>query len=224
MSEALVERLAREACGVSKRALVLTLVGWTVLGAWVVWRDPLEALEPGDDWTSYEAIAQQILGGDWTGGPDLWKHGTLAYPYVVAGAHALLGPDRWPIYWLQYALAGVACVGMGVLGGPWALVGANVIALLDVARWYPTRLLSENLLLPLLPWTFVALRARRRGLAGIGLALIALTRLNLIPFALVAGGWLLAGSWSRLRDWSITAGLVAALLGMVWFFGRYCCP
>lgn len=201
-----------------RRLKVATLVFWLVVGFLLTcpaWRN-LETLEPGDDWTTYEQRAQGILAGDWAGGTGRLVNATFLYPYVIAGLHAVLGPKRWPIYWVQYVWLGVACLGMGVLGerlfrnGTLVLVAANVVALLDVARWYPIRLLSENLLLPLLPWVFLAIASKRKFLTGLLLGCIALTRANLLVFCLVA--LMLAGGWTGfliygflpLREWVTT--------------------
>lgn len=186
------------------RALAATVVLWAYLGVvFVAWRGT-QPLTPGDDWTSYAEIAVTVAHGDWTGGlaatgapGGRWWHGTFLYPYLLA-PFAFLFPLTWwqDVYWLQYVSLGLTVAGLGWLGGWRVLVLANLVALLDVALWYPTRLLSENLLLPLLPLVFLAARAERGMLFGAGLAAIALTRQNLLLFAVAALGFPV---WRALR-------------------------
>lgn len=187
-------------------AVVAAVGAWLVVGAirTAGHFDTTEFLVWGDDWTSYEAAARAVLSGDWRGMPGRAGYGTILYPYALAGLHALFGPRYWPVYFAQYVMLGLACATLAVFArrtwgdatGVSVLAGAVVVSALDIARWYPVRFISENLVLCLVPLAFLALeRFRHRAspaagiAAGVLLAAYALTRFNLVPFAVVAVGW-----------------------------------
>lgn len=181
------------------------VAGLAVLAFWLIsgalraapHRQTMEFLVWGDDWTFYEAMARNIVGGDLSGGPFGLGHGTLLYPYVLAFLHVLFGPRQWSIYFAHHVMIGLACVVTGLLAKRlWGertaiavLMVTTVYCLLDVSRQYAIRMLSENLVLLLVPLAFLAVEAHVRRdtvgsalVASVLLAALGLTRFNLVPF------------------------------------------
>ncbi|GIV10240.1 MAG: hypothetical protein KatS3mg019_2331 [Fimbriimonadales bacterium] len=141
-----------------------------------------------------------------------------AYIYLMAGVYALAGHSPTAVRIVN------ALLGLLMLGGLWLLTrrllneraanlalvfGALHPHLLMITGW----LYTENLALPLAVWAVYSLCCVQ-GVggalgAGVPLGLLALTRANYLPFALVAALWLL---W-RERHWRIpTLALTATLI------------
>lgn len=136
-----------------------------------------------------------------------------AYIYLMAGVYALVGhaPQAvrvvnallglwalWGLWRLTRVLAGERAAYLALL------LGALHPHLLLITGW----LYTENLALPLTVWAIYGLCCWRGwgGAAGVGvlLGLLALTRANYLPFALLAAAWLL---W-RERAWRAPAALL----------------
>lgn len=191
-------------------AAVAVMALWFVIGA--ARTGPhlgeIEFLDPRDDWNHYEIMARRIAAGDIANSTVRAGVSTFLYPYFVAGLHFLFGERLWPLYFAQHLTLGLSCVLLGLLGkrlfterlGVLVLLTATATALLDVNRWYVIRLLSENLALLVVPAAFLVLqrylahrRIRTGALAGVMLGMMALTRMNLLPFALAALGLVVLG-------------------------------
>lgn len=192
----------------------LAVTGFAVVAFWFTvgairtaphWSE-VEFLTRGDDWLNYEALARAIAAGDLLGGRERTFSSSFVYPYWIAALHRLFGEPLWPVYFGQYVVLGLACVALGCLGralwgervGTGAVLAAAGVGVLDVSRWYPVRLLSENLALLVVPVTLLAIdafvrrpRVRTGLLAGALVAAAVLTRFNLLPFGVLAVGYLL---------------------------------
>jgi hypothetical protein len=190
----------------------------------------MEFLTRGDDWIYYESMARDIAAGDLLGGRERIFSSSFIYPYWVGGLHVLFGDPLWPVYFAQYLGLGLACVALGRLGkalwgerlGVGVLVAAAALGALDVSRWYPIRLLSENLALVVVPVMFLGLHAcvTRPGVgtgavAGALLAGAVLTRFNLLPFAALAVAYLV---WRR-PERGAPGATVALVAGFVLVYG-----
>jgi hypothetical protein len=166
--------------------------------------DDLVTYHPKDDWATYRALAESVLDGGLTI-PALPKSygrpGGFLYVYFVAGVMRVLGRNSTLVYLVQSALLGlcVVVVDRGFarrLSAPARLTYLVVVAgflYVDFFRHYTNRLLSENLILILLPLALALLvRAQEnpsggRGLvAGVVLGAAILTRPNLLPLGLAS--------------------------------------
>lgn len=140
-----------------------------------------------------------------------------AYIYLMAGVYALVGHAPTAVRLVN------ALLGLLTLCGLWLLVrrllneraanlalmmGALHPHLLMITGW----LYTENLALPLAVWSLYGLCYWRSSLGALGtgtlLGLLALTRANYLPFALLLTLWLL---W-RERNWRIPALVLTATL------------
>lgn len=157
-----------------------------------------EANSGGDDWITYKMNALSVLH-DGLSMPAV-KHnyhlpGGFLYNYFLAGLFALFGENSAYVYLFQAAMLALA-VGLTTLAFRpllpqktaaiyfWLLA---IGAFIDVFWFYTFRLLSENLVLFLLPiFYFLILKTVKResiplaSLAGVALGLCALCRQNLV--------------------------------------------
>jgi 4-amino-4-deoxy-L-arabinose transferase-like glycosyltransferase len=157
-----------------------------------------------------------------------WRPGGFLYVYFVAGVMRLFGRNSAYVYLVQSALLGLSVVlHLGLarkLSAPARLAYLALVVVflyLDVFRHYTNRLLSENLILVLLPLALAGLiRANERPsagrglLAGLALGAAILTRPNLLPLGLAAAV-LLAAYPGRRRHAMRTAGALLGGIGIM---------
>jgi dolichyl-phosphate-mannose-protein mannosyltransferase len=176
-----------------------------------------------DDWQVYKLYAESILSGGMTipvvAGPYVRPAGFL-YNYFLAGVFRLLGDNSSHAYVVQSALLGASIALMYVTlrnfvstsVGYVYLVVVTAYEYVDVFRNYTFRLLSENLLIALLPLLFLLLLGAQAHqslwqalLAGLVLGLAVLTRLNLLPAALgLTAIWFGYAAWTpRKHRWLV---------------------
>lgn len=180
---------------------------WFVLGALRVGAQfsEMDFLGFGDDWIAYEDTARRIVAGNLGGEKGAVFPATFLFPYFVAVLHVVFGEFTRPLYFNQHVMIGVTAVLAGLFArGLWGermgiavLVTTCLLGLADMYRNYLTRLLSENLMVPLAPLMFLAIHASlkrparwRAFLAGALLGATALARFNLLPFVAVATAYL----------------------------------
>jgi hypothetical protein len=181
----------------------------------------------GDDWSDYRRLAESVLDDGITIPTlreDYWRPGGFLYVYFVAGLMRLVGRNAAFIYLVQSGLLGLSVVVLDRgfarrLSAPARLAYlALAVSFLyvDVFRHYTNRLLSENLILVLLPLALALLvRAYERPsaggglLAGVALGAAILTRPNLLPLGLAGAALLIAYPGPR----DHTGRTVTALLG-----------
>lgn len=159
---------------------------------------------PGDDWTAYHNHAQDILAHGlalpMVQGVYSLPAGFL-YNYFVALCYVLAGPRPEAVYLVQSAMLGVTvwllyaafAPDLGRRAGLFLLGALIVFALADVQRHYAPRLLSENLVLPLVALFFRLLLSGRPwgpvwALGALGA--IPLTRPNAMIFIPPLLAWL----------------------------------
>ncbi len=186
-----------------------------------------------DDWYDYRRLAESVLDGGLTI-PALpenyWRPGGFLYVYLVAGLMRLFGRNSAFIYLVQSALLGLSVVVLDRgfarrLSAPARLAYlALAVSFLyvDVFRHYTNRLLSENLILVLLPLALALLvRAHERPsaghglLAGVALGAAILTRPNLLPLGLAGAALLIAYPGSRDHTGRTVAALLGGAVGVV---------
>ncbi|HUO83948.1 MAG TPA: glycosyltransferase family 39 protein [Thermoanaerobaculia bacterium] len=152
----------------------------------------------GDDWLTYKQYALSIVHDGWEiprikG--NYQRPGGFLYNYFIAGIFIVFGENS---NWVYIAQAGM--LGLSVLLMALAFRGnlstammslyvllLSIVLLFDVMRFFTLKLLSENLLLFLLPLFFLLLlrgferdSARLLALAGLVLGLAVLARPNVI--------------------------------------------
>lgn len=190
------------------RALLLILTGlFLAVGlvqVWPQWGAPPNFL-PGDDWAVYHNHAQDILAHGlalpMVRGVYTLPAGFL-YNYFVALVYAVAGPRPEVVYLVQSLLLGMTvwllhrafAPGLSRRAGLALLAGLVLFALADVQRHYTMRLLSENLVLPLVGLFFRLLLCGRPwgpvwAMAALGA--VALTRPNTVIFIPPLLAWLL---------------------------------
>jgi hypothetical protein len=123
------------------------------------------------------------------------RPGGFLYNYFVAAVFGFFGENAANVYLVQAGLLGLAIVGMAATFGGFLsrrarlgyLVALTGFMAVDVFRYYTVRLLSENLVLVLLPPFFLTTlqivsegRMRDAVVGGVWLGLAVLTRPNLI--------------------------------------------
>lgn len=156
------------------------------------------ALASGDDWLTYKLNAVSILEGGLSmpavKGP-YRRPGGFLYNYFLAGVFRVFGTNASYAYVIQSALLGLSVAvmflafrryltpltGLAYLGALSAFMGV------DVYRRYTFRLLSENLLIALVPpmlWLILRSHERRSGWSGAAAGVLVgaafLTRPNLL--------------------------------------------
>ncbi len=160
-----------------------------------------EARSAGNDWLTYKLNALNILHEGLTmPGVDRNYHlpGGFLYNYFIAAVFALCGENSQYVYIVQAVLLALS-IGLTVLAFKPFLtqktvavyfVTLTLVTFIDVFVFYTFRLLSENLVLFLLPvFYFLILRTFKRqsvllaSLAGAVLGLCVLNRQNLILLA-----------------------------------------
>lgn len=171
------------------------------------------SVDRGEDWHIYHRYAMSVLRDGMTmpgAAPQYRRPGGFGYVYFVAGLYALFGARSEAVYLVQSVMLVISIAVMAVLG--WRCLqpvyaAAYAITLtvtmwLDMYRWYAHRLLSENLLVFILPFLFLSvLRAIQRGsypsaiTAGLLAGAAVLVRPNVILFALFVFVLMLA--WRR---------------------------
>jgi hypothetical protein len=184
--------------------LLAVVVLFTAMGLYssLGFRDDVnEATSSGDDWLMYKGMALNILDEGWTIPAARWNYfrpGGFLYNYFIAAVFALTGRNVAYVYLVQAVLLGISVAVLTIAFRPFLLVPTQYVfavmvagsAYLDVYRNYTFKLLSENLLVFLLPffWLTVTnvMRHRERPaallLCGFVFGLCALTRPNLMPF------------------------------------------
>jgi hypothetical protein len=184
--------------------LLAVVVLFTAMGVYssLGFRDDVnEATSSGDDWLMYKGMALNILDEGWTIPAARWNYfrpGGFLYNYFIAAVFALTGRNVAYVYLVQAVLLGISVAVLTIAFRPFLLVPTQYLfalmvagsAYLDVYRNYTFKLLSENLLVFLLPffWLTVTnvIRHRERAaallLCGFVFGLCALTRPNLMPF------------------------------------------
>ena len=171
----------------------------------------------GNDWLSYKMYALSIVHGGMdipaVKGPYFIPGGFL-YNYFIAAIFALTGPNSVHVYLVQCVMTGLSIVMMFLIARPYFspeaglayLVLLPIFTYFDWFHWYGTRLLSENLIIFLLPLALLALlHARRRGgligyaIAGLVFGLMTLTRQHLffVPLGMSAIIFLYGGDRRR---------------------------
>jgi 4-amino-4-deoxy-L-arabinose transferase-like glycosyltransferase len=160
--------------------------------------DVTPELSRGDDWLTYKRFAVSILEGGLSmpavEGP-YRRPGGFLYNYFLAGVFLVFGTNASYVYVVQCALLGLSVTLMFLAFRRYlkpvtglAFLGAlSAFMVVDVYRRYAFRLLSENLLVALLPAMFwLILRSRDRSSPALGAAagvvagLAFLTRPNLV--------------------------------------------
>ncbi|MCX7993242.1 MAG: glycosyltransferase family 39 protein [Fimbriimonadales bacterium] len=154
-----------------------------------------------------------------------------AYIYLMAGVYTLVGHAPMAIRLLNASLGLLTLWGLwqltrkltGERAAQWVLLlGALHPHLLMITGW----LYTENLALPLAVWAVYCLCYGRGAVGALGggvlLGLLALTRANYLPFALLAALWLL---W-RGRSWqapmlTLVATLVTVAPYVAYISARY---
>lgn len=167
-----------------------------------------DANSTGDDWLVYKKNALSILH-DGPSMPTVNRNyhlpGGFLYNYFLAAVFALLGENSAYVYLLQAAMLAVA-VGLTTFAFRPVLppniaaiyfLALSVGAFVDMFVFYTFRLLSENLVILLLPVFYLLIVAtfRRKSialalLAGITMGLCALTRQNLFLIGPATAGLL----------------------------------
>jgi hypothetical protein len=157
-----------------------------------------EATSAGDDWLTYKTNALSVLH-DGLSMPIVKNNyhlpGGFLYSYFLASLFALFGENSTYVYLFQAGMLALA-VGLTALAFkpllPQKTVAIYFLALavgafLDVFLFYTFRLLSENLVLFLLPMFYLLIfRTVKResiplaSLAGVAMGLCALCRQNLV--------------------------------------------
>jgi hypothetical protein len=215
---------ARLAFAILGLALVLSVGAVIRIGDFSI--DPVPQ-QSGDDWYFYHQYAVSIVRSGWTmpGHPGAYERpGGFLYNYFIALVFLLTGSfNSNHVYVVQAALVAVSA-GLMTLAARSVvqprtvlLFGAivTVSLLLDVYKYYAFRLLSENLLIPLLgAWWVAVLAAFRQprsngrwAASGALLGACVLTRPNLLPFA--AGAVALV--WLTRARCGVSAAGVASL-------------
>ncbi len=193
-------------------AVIVVRVGYALLATQI---DPMLRADPlHGDAVVHDSMARRLAH---TGEYRLEK-GLMtapAYIYAMAGVYALAGHAPIAVRLLN------ALLGLLTLWGLWRLAqqlaGARTANLaLALGAFHPHLLMitgwlyTENLALPLTVWAVYGLYFGRGAGAAVGsgvlLGLLALTRANYLPFALLAAGWRL---W-RERAWRTPALTLAA--------------
>jgi len=158
-------------------------------------------ISAGHDWLNYKQYAQSIRN-DGINLPLVERNyarpGGILYSYFVALVFALFGENTAFVYLIQALLLGLSVVIMTwairdylTPAATWAfLIAATILAYLDVFRGYTRYMLSENLLIVLVPCYYLFLfRGRDRssipwiGLSGFLMGLATLTRPNVVLIA-----------------------------------------
>jgi tetratricopeptide (TPR) repeat protein len=187
------------------------ILGLTVrcLYLWQLHDAPFFDLRLGDA-EAYHLWARRILAGDWLGS-DVYYQAPL-YPYFLAVLYRMVGEAPVAIRAVHALLGGVSCALLSYAGwrmfGRRGLLAGAILALYPAAIFLDGQLDKSALSTTLLCAVFAAFAARRWGLAGLALGLLALTRENAlllaIPLVIFA-----ATRNARLR---FTAGVVLILL------------
>jgi 4-amino-4-deoxy-L-arabinose transferase-like glycosyltransferase len=163
--------------------------------------DVTPELAAGDDWLTYKQQALSILHDGWTmplvSGNYVGPRGFL-YNYFLAAMYATIGDNSSFIYVVQATMLGASIPTMyyafrkylSPAVGVAYLLGLSALLYVDVFLFYSRRLLSENLLIFLLPLFFLLLirayetqTVRYCFLTGILMGLMILTRPNFILVA-----------------------------------------
>lgn len=231
------EEAARDSFSADRSALLVpALVTITLLVLGVLYVPRMIGLFPlehdvtpsnsiGDDWLQYHQNALSVLHDGLSmpnvRGPYLRPAG-FGYAYFIAMTYAIFGERSEAVYLLQGLLLVLAMIGLTAvlwsalspLIASGALLALVVAMYADIYNAFSFRLLSENLVFPLLAvLLFCALKGestgRRRYLAGAGAAcgLCFLARPNLLLFGPAVALVLLFGS-QRPRAWRVQATLV----------------
>lgn len=198
-------------------------IGWALVGTQV---DPFLRADPlNGDAASYERAARSLLAG--TGFsqtppvPDaFWPP---LYPFFLAGAHWLLGPELMPVRIVHAGLGALTVVlcfllARDLIGHRLALVAALGAAIHPFLIYWGNWLVAEALLMPFFVGALLAmLRTARRGtgLAAttfgvlMGLAILTKPAIQVIGLLLVA--WLVACGERRMVAQRVRLAIVALL-------------
>lgn len=187
----------------------------------------------GDDWHAYrrqavsilrDGLAMPVVAGPYR------RPGGFLYSYFVAGLFAIFGENANAVYLVQAALLGLSIGAMVAALGPElspaarrAYLGTlSVFLVLDMFRHYTVRLLSENLLVALLPaclgtarWALESGRMRAVLLAGTVLGVAVLARPNVLPVVLGVAALCLVHPRGRPGGVARATALLAAAGAMI---------
>jgi 4-amino-4-deoxy-L-arabinose transferase-like glycosyltransferase len=194
--------------------LALALRVWNLLELRA--NDPFFA-DPSVDERMYHEWASAIARGEGLG-ERAFLNGP-AYPVFLSLIYAVFGPSLIAAKAVQTALATLDCVllwalGRRLLGPKIALGGAALLAVCELAIFYPATLLLEGALGTLvLGMLWLCVRASesggalRWGAAGLATGLTALARPNALLFAALLAGWaaLRPGSTPKRRAVAVLA-------------------
>lgn len=190
-----------------------------------------------NDWVFYKRYALSIANDGLTmpvvKGKYIKPHGFL-YNYFVAGVFKVAGVNSTYVYVVQAAMLGISvgvmCLALRRDLSPIVLwlvfLSLAAFMYIDQFRNYTSRLLSENLVLFLLPLCFLfTLEAYRRrspgmgALAGVMMGLTTLTRPNLLLFPIAAAYVLVAAARKADRRSPLGPPAVALLATATAVFG-----
>jgi tetratricopeptide (TPR) repeat protein len=180
------------------------------------------------DDAAYLALANRVVDGDWSLGPDVYYVSPL-YAYFVALVLAISNKSLAAVRVAQLVLGTVSAGLIFATAREWfgrraAVIAGVLAALTGLFTFYETLLIQAALdpfLAALALWTLGrALRAGRGGWqlgAGLSLGLLALNRPNVLPFAavaviaIVAANRILPRREVALRAGTFVLGLVLAI-------------
>jgi hypothetical protein len=185
---------------ISASLLILPIYAPTLIGLFPLRNDVDETTSLGDDWLQYHQMAVNVLDEGLTIPAvqrEYSRPGGFGYIYFVALTYAVLGVRSGAVYFVQGLLLVAATFTMAILfrqrvslpGALLLTVALVVFLAVDMFRANSFRLLSENLLVPLIAvllWT--VLKGESAGrlpwfmLAGAICGLCALTRPNAVFF------------------------------------------
>ena len=208
--------------------LILPIYAPTLIRLFPLTNDVDETTSLGDDWLVYHRMAVNVLDEGLmipAVQRDYSRPGGFGYIYFVALTYAVLGVRSGAVYFIHILLLMGATVGTAILfrqrfslPGALLLTVALVVFLsVDMLRFNSLRLLSENLLVPLIAallWT--VLKAESTGrllwfvLAGAVCGLCALTRPNTVFFGPAIASVLVLHPWHS--QWAPRSKLAVAFI------------
>lgn len=187
--------------------------GPRLVGLFPLEHDVTEASSAGDDWLTYHRFALSAIDGGWTipaVAGSYWRPGGFAYVYFVALIYSTFGVRSEAVYLIHGLLLVATIAGMALTFGPRLSAGAAllltatlvVFLALDMFRATSFRLLSENLVVPLIAlllWMVLKATSSSRMAwfigAGVASGLCALTRPNVVFFGPTIAALLAVYPW-----------------------------
>ena len=186
---------------------------------WQMHGTPYWTVLMGDS-REYDAWAQRIASGDWTGSGVFYQ--APLYPYFVGAVYSLFGRDLGVLRVTQAALGSLSCLLVAYAAGRLISKRAGLVAGLGLAFYAPAIFFDALIQKSVLDVLFVsaalaviasldARPAPRPGAwltLGLATAALALTRENALVLFPVTAGW----AWYRLRQHPRSAAAATALL------------